>query len=493
MATRPTTQLLPRRRRALRLPRHLRRRVPRRWRAGLHQHPNARRQIGVRTAWAKTRQILFAWWVWAIVAVTALVYDNWAWAIGTGLMAAFSFLVWPSEVPPRVGLEHEFCVDDDEFLTTIAGSTGIPFFEGNAIEILNNGDEFYPAMLTSIEQAHGSVTIEAYIYWAGDIGKRFAQALAARAKAGVGVKILLDAVGSSSIGDEILEILEQGGCQLAWYNPARPYSIGRLNHRTHRKSLIVDGRLAFTGGAGIADHWLGHAQDSDHWRDIQIRVEGPAVMPLQTGFAQNWLQTTGEVITGFEFYPAVEEPAGSVTVQTILSSPESGASTARTFYYLSIAAARRTVDIANPYFVPDQGAIDLLLAARRRGVKVRVMVAGIHNDNWIARQNSVRLYGPLLKAGIEIYEYNHTMLHQKTMVVDGVWSTVGTTNFDSRSFAHNEENNVCVCDRQLAKQLEAIFVADITGCEVVTLKKWRTRPMLHKVVQGVASLLQEQV
>src|SRR5688572_18059058 len=311
MATRPSAQLLHRRRRALRLPRNLRRRVPRRWRAGLHQHPNARRQIGVRTPWAKTRQIMFAWWVWAFVAITALVYDNWAWAIGTGLMAAFSFLAWPREVPPRVGLEHEFSVDDEEFLTTIAGSTGIPFFDGNAIEILNNGDEFYPAMLKSIEQAQCSVTIEAYIYWAGDIGKRFAQALAARAKAGVGVKILLDAVGSSSIGDEILEILEQGGCQLAWYNPARIYSIGRLNHRTHRKSLVIDGRLAFTGGAGIADHWMGHAQDSDHWRDIQIRVEGPAVMPLQTGFAQNWLETTGEVITGFEFYPAVE-PAGTL-------------------------------------------------------------------------------------------------------------------------------------------------------------------------------------
>ena len=161
-------------------------------------------------------------------------------------------------------------------------------------------------------------------------------------------------------------------------------------------------------------------------------------------------------------------------MQTILSSPETGASTARTFYYLSIAAARRTIDIANPYFIPDQGAIDLLMAARRRGVEVRVMVAGIHNDNWMARQNSVRLYGPLLEAGIEIYEYNHTMLHQKTMVVDGVWSTVGTTNFDSRSFAHNEENNVCVCDAPLAKELEAIFIADIKGCERMTLEKWRS-------------------
>ena len=208
--------------RALRLPRHLAAACPRRWRAGLHQHPKARRQIGVRTVWAKVRQIIFAWWIWAIAAIVALVYDNWGWAIGTGLMSAFAFLAWPSEVPPRVGLDHEFCVDDDEFLTTMAGSTGIPFFEGNAIEILNNGDEFYPAMLKSDRAGAMLGHVEAYIYWAGEIGRRFAEALAAKAKAGVGVKILLDAVGSSTIGDEILEILEKGGCQLAWYNPVRP-------------------------------------------------------------------------------------------------------------------------------------------------------------------------------------------------------------------------------------------------------------------------------
>ena len=484
---------LPRRRPALRLPRHLRRRVPRRWRAGLHRHPNARPQIGVRTLWAKVRQIFFAWWVWAIAAIVALIYDNWGWAIGTGLMAAFAFLIWPREVPPRVGLDHEFSVDDDEFLTTMAGSTGIPFYDGNTIEILNNGDAFYPAMLKAIAGARCSVTIEAYIYWAGKIGRRFAEALAERSRSGVCVKILLDAVGSSTIGDEILEILEHGECQLAWYNPARPYSIGRFNHRTHRKSLIIDGRVAFTGGAGIADHWMGDAQDDHHWRDIQIRIEGPAVVPLQTGFAQNWLQSTGEVVTGFEFYPPIDEPAGQLSVQTILSSPETGASTARTFYYLSIAAARRRIYIANPYFVPDQGAIDLLVAAKGRGVDVRIMVAGIHNDNWMARQNSVRLYGPLLRAGIDIFEYNHTMLHQKTMVVDGVWSTVGTTNFDSRSFAHNEENNVCVCDAHLARQLEAIFVADMKGCERVTLEKWQRRPLFDKVMQNAVSLFQEQV
>jgi cardiolipin synthase len=474
------------------MPRQLRRRVPRRWRAGLHQHPKVRPQIGARTVWAKVRQLFFAWWVWATAFILALIYDNWGWAIGTGLMSAFAFLIWPTEVAPRVGLDHEFSVDDTEFLTTMAGATGIPFYEGNTIEILNNGDEFYPAMLKAIAEAQYSVTIEAYIYWAGNIGRRFAEALAERAKAGVCVKILLDAVGSSTIGDEILEILEKGGCQLAWYNPVRPYSIGRFNHRTHRKSLIIDGRIAFTGGAGIADHWMGNAQDQEHWRDTQIRMEGPAVMPLQTGFAQNWQQSTGELLTGFEFYPDVT-PAGTLAVQTVLSSPETGASTARTFYYLSIAAARRSIYIANPYFVPDQGAIDLLVAAKQRGVDVRIMVAGIHNDNWMARQNSVRLYHPLLEAGIDIYEYNHTMLHQKTMVVDGVWSTVGTTNFDSRSFAHNEENNVCFYDAELAKELHAIFIADMKGCERITLEKWRNRGVIAKSLQALASLFQEQV
>ncbi len=467
--------------------------MPRRWRAGLHQHPKVRRQVGVRTVWAKVRQIIFWWWIWGSAAIIALIYDKWGWAIGTGLTAMFTYLAWPSEVPPRIGLDHEFSVDDDEFLTTMAGATGVPFFEGNAIEILNNGDSFYPAMLKAIAQAEYSITVEAYIYWDGEIGREFAKALAAKAGSGVSVKILLDAIGSSTIGDEILEILEKGKCQLGWYNPVRLYNLGRFNHRTHRKSLIIDGRIAFTGGAGIADHWLGNAQDNHHWRDTQIRMEGPAVAPLQTGFAQNWMETTCELVTGMEFYPVIEKPAGTVAVQTILSSPETGASTARTFYYLSIASARRTIDIANPYFIPDQGAIDLLVAAKRRGVEIRIMVAGIHNDNWMARQNSVRLYGPMLKAGIQLLEYNHTMLHQKTMVVDGVWSTVGTTNFDSRSFAHNEENNVCFCDRELARQLEEVFAADVKGCEVITLEGWRKRPWLAKATEAVVSLLQEQV
>jgi cardiolipin synthase len=356
---------------------------------------------------------------------------------------------------------------------------------------MNNGDEFYPPMLEAVDRAEWSVTIEAYIYWAGDIGLRFARALARRAAAGVSVKILLDAVGSASIGSEILETLESGGCQLAWYNRIRWYSIGRFNHRTHRKSLIVDGRIGFTGGAGIADVWSGHAQDARHWRDMQIRVEGPAVVPLQTGFAVNWLQTTGELITGYRYYPPTE-CGGPLSALTVMSSPETGASTVRTMYYLSIVCARKSIFIANPYFVPDATAVETLIDAKRRGVDVRIMVAGAHNDNWLARRNSIMLFGKLLKAGIEVLDYNRTLLHHKTMVVDGVWSTIGTTNFDNRSFAHNEESNVCIYDRTLAGRLQETFLADMRDCEHVSFDAWRKRGIWSRAQEVVASFLQDQ-
>jgi cardiolipin synthase len=397
----------------------------------------------------------------------------------------------PDEFPPVYGLDHEFDIESAEFIHTVSGATGMVFVAGNKIELMNNGDQFYPAMLEAVDRAEWSVTIEAYIYWAGDIGLRFAGALARRAAAGVSVKILLDAVGSASIGSEILETLESGGCQLAWYNQIRWYSIGRFNHRTHRKSLIVDGRIGFTGGAGIADVWSGHAQDARHWRDMQIRVEGPAVVPLQTGFAVNWLQTTGELITGYRYYPPTE-CGGPLSALTVMSSPETGASTVRTMYYLSIVCARKSIFIANPYFVPDATAVETLIDAKRRGVDVRIMVAGAHNDNWLARRNSIMLFGKLLEAGIEVLDYNRTLLHHKTIVVDGVWSTIGTTNFDNRSFAHNEESNVCVYDRALAERLQETFLADLKDCEHVSFDAWRKRGIWSRAQEVVASFLQDQ-
>jgi len=469
-----------------------RRRVSRHWRYRLAPDPLKRRPKGALSVWARGRRFLWSWWPWAIVCIVQVARNKWGWAIGAGSMSLVSYLIWPSEFAPRYGLDHAFSVDDDEFLATMAGATGVPFLPGNRIDILNNGDRFYPAMLEAIERAELSITIEAYIYWAGEIGAVFAKALAAKAKSGLKVKILLDAVGSASIGDEILQILESGPCQVAWYNPIRSYTFGRFNHRTHRKSLIIDGKVGFTGGAGIADHWRGDAEDPEHWRDMQVRLEGPAVTPLQTGFAENWLQTTSELISGPLYYPPNDADAGPYAAQTIMSSPEIGASTVRTMYYLSIICARRSLFIANPYFVPDEAAIDALIESKGRGVDVRIMVSGAYNDNWLARQNSVRLYGRLLAAGIEILEYNRTNLHHKTMVVDDVWATIGTTNFDNRSFAHNEENNVCVYDRKLAGILRDTFVADLAGCDRIDYARWRHRGVLARIQEFIASLFQEQ-
>jgi cardiolipin synthase len=442
--------------------------------------------------WARLRRLLWSWWPWAIISVWALVDDRWGWALGTGALALLTYLTTPAAPSPRYGLSHEFDVESEEFLATIAGASSAPFVEGNSVELLNNGDAFYPPMLEAIADAEVSITIEAYIYWAGDVGLQFARALAERAAAGITVKILLDAIGSASIGKDILHTLEEGGCQVAWYNPIHWYTLGRFNNRTHRKSLIIDGRIAFTGGAGIADHWRGNARGPDEWRDMQIRLEGPAVTPLQAGFAHNWQKTTGELLSGATYYPTIE-PSGCLSAQTLMSSPESGGSTVRTMYYLSIVCARKSIYIANPYFIPDAVAIETLIEAKKRGIDVRVMVSGDRNDNWIARQNSVRLFGPLLEAGIEVYEYDRTMLHHKTMVVDGAWLTIGTTNFDNRSFAHNEESNVCVFDRGLGAELRQIFLDDMAVCEHIELHTWRRRGMWARSQEFIASFFEEQV
>ena len=450
------------------------------------------RPKGIATLWTRVRRLIWSWWPWAILCVYFIDQREWWWALGVGVWAGVCSLSTPQEFPPQYGLDHGIDVGSPDFLDSMAGATGVPFLAGNTLKVLNNGDAFYPAMLRDIDLAERSITIEAYIYWAGEIGITFAKALAAAAQRGLKVKILLDAVGSQSIGNEILKILEDGGCHIAWYNPIRITRLRRINNRTHRKSLIVDGWVGYTGGAGIADHWTGDAQDDKHWRDLQIRLEGPAVRPLQTGFAHNWLECTGELVTGADFYPSLTS-VGPLSLQTIMSSPETGASSVRVMYFLAISAAQKTIDIANPYFVPDHVSIDLFRDAVKRGVRVRVMVAGSSNDTMVTRLNSLRLYGALLKAGVRVYEYNRTMMHHKIMIVDRLWSTVGTTNFDNRSFSHNEENNVCVCDEGVAVELADTFERDIAVCEEVTMETWKRRSLPLKTAEALASFVQDQV
>jgi len=438
------------------------------------------------------RKLFWSWWLWVVLAIAVGAGQHGNVAVGLASVALLLYLLAPREHVPQYGLESKYPIHSQEFLTTVTGAPGVPFIPNNRVTILNNGDQFYPSMLDAIANARTTITMETYIYWHGEIGRRFALAFAQRRRAGVAVKLLLDAFGSSTIGKELLEILKQSGCEVAWYNRMWPRTAGHFNHRNHRKSLIVDGRVAFTGGAGIADQWTGNAQDAEHWHDVQVRVDGPGAVSLQAGFAHNWLETTGELINGAGYFPSADHD-GSIATQTLLSSPKSGSSAIRLMYYLSIISARRFVYIANPYFIPDDSGVEILVKAKQRGVDVKIMVAGIHNDMRISRYASNHLYGKLLEAGIEIYEYNPTMLHQKTMVVDGVWSTIGTTNFDNRSFALDEESNVCMYDEQLARQLENIFKEDLKKCERITLERWRHRGIKQRIFGATCVFLKEQI
>jgi cardiolipin synthase len=290
----------------------------------------------------------------------------------TGLLAgAVSFVLYHTSAdthPAVYPLDPDFDTGSAEFTATMAGATGMPVIDGNKVEIYNNGDEFYPAMLQAIDSARYSITMEQYIFWDGEVGRRFAEAFAEKAHEGISVKLLIDAIGSATLGSEIFRILNASGCQLAWFHPIKWYTVHRANLRNHRKSLIVDGSIAFTGGAGLGDHWLGNAENEHQWRDIQVRIEGPAAASVQAGFAQNWLRTTGEIVSGHEYFPEVPA-AGTVAVQPILSSPSGGAGAAGTMYLIALQCARSCLYIANAYFIPDARVIDMLARACRRGAR----------------------------------------------------------------------------------------------------------------------------
>jgi len=426
------------------------------------------------------------------IAIAAHLFGNWVLAVIASIVSFFFYNTTPRSHPAVYALETDLDVESPQFPLTMTGMTGMPLVPGNQVALFNNGDQFFPAMLDAIESAEHSITMEQYIFWEGKVGRRFAEAFAEKARSGVQVKLLLDAVGSSTLGEPIVKILEAGGCQLAWFRPIHWYTMIRANRRDHRKSLMVDGKIAFTGGAGIADHWLGDAQGARSWRDLMVRVEGPAAIGQQSGFAQNWLQCTGEILTGEDYFP-LPRNAGTIDVQTIVSSPLEGMGASGTMHLIAVQCARRHLCIANPYFIPDPRLIEMLGQAVRRGVAVKLMVAGRHNDTWWARQNSVRLYGRLLQAGVEIFEFLPSMLHQKTVLVDDAWGSVGTANFDNRSFALNDETSVCFHDRDLVSQLHEIFLADLERCKKVSLRQWKKRGFWQRAGEQFASLMEDQM
>ena len=386
-------------------------------------------------------------------------------------------------------IESPVSIEDPRYPEYAAALTGSALTHGDEYEIFVNGDEIFPPMLEAIRGAQSRISFETYIYDTGTVADQFTTALEEAAARGVEVRVVVDAVGAKSMARDHVERLQKAGVQIGTFNPLRWYSIEELNYRTHRKILVIDGELGFTGGAGVADHWLGDAQDFDRWRDTHLRLTGPAVAMLEAAFYENWMETghaTGAVVD-------LRPPAPETRARSIVawSSPTGGSNRVKLLYLLSIAAARRTLDISSPYFVMDESSRFSLLEARRRGVRVRLLVEGDLTDAKPVKYASRAGYDELLAAGIEIYEYQPTMMHVKAMVVDGLWSIVGSTNFDNRSFELNDEVNVGIADRSVAGRLTADFEADLRRSRQLVLDQWRARPASDKARERIWSLFGE--
>lgn len=387
---------------------------------------------------------------------------------------------------------HLYPVSDQQFLRSMSMLLGPPLLDGNRVDTLLNGDQIFPSMLSAINGAQRTIDFETYIYWSGEIGKRFAEALATKARAGVKVNVLVDWLGSQKMDSDSIETMKQAGVDFRQYRPLRWYNLGRVNNRTHRKLLIVDGRVGFTGGVGVADNWTGNAQDPEHWRDNHYRLEGPAVAQMQAAFMDNWTKVSGSVLHGDPFFPALK-PAGPMFAQVFQSSSQGGSESVHLMYLLSIAAATKTIDLAMAYFVPDQITSEALVAAMKRGVKVRLILPGKHTDTHFVRNASRATWGPLLEAGALIYEYEPTMYHVKLLIVDGLWSSVGSTNFDARSFRLNDEANLNVYDADFARLQFATFETDLKRARRITYEQWAARPWHEKLKERAAGLFSSQL
>ena len=389
-------------------------------------------------------------------------------------------------------LDHEYSVHDPQFLRSMGHLIGPAILASNRVSALINGDQIFPSMLESIRSARNSINLETYIYWSGDIGQKFAEALAERARAGVKVHVLIDWVGSRKVDSRDLQVMREAGVEVEKYNPLVWFNLARLNHRDHRKLLIVDGKIGFIGGAGLADLWQGNADAPKHWRDTQFRLEGPAVGQMQAAFMDNWIKTTGRVLDTEDYFPELP-PAGDDLAQVFFSSPRDGTESVRLMYLLAIAAATKNIRLSASYFVPGALTTEELVDASQRGVNVEIIVPGAKTDVPVARYASQSKWGPLLKAGVKIYEYEPTMFHCKVMIVDDVWVTVGSANFDNRSFRLNDEANLNVYSVEFAAQQARIFEDDKKNATQVTYDEWKKRGLGKKILEKILAPFRSQL
>ena len=389
-------------------------------------------------------------------------------------------------------LEHRDTVANAQFQREIGTLLGPPILSGNRVANFENGAEIFPAMLEAIRQAKRTIDFETYIYWSGDIGREFVEALAERARAGVEVQVLMDWVGSQKMDRALLDQLRTAGVDVQRYHPLKWYHLARMNNRTHRKLLVVDGRVGFTGGVGIADNWDGNADSPKHWRDSHYRIEGPAVAQMQAAFLDNWIKTTGAVLRGDGYFPALET-AGNSDAQVFTASPSGGGDSMLLMYLMAITAAEKTVDLSAAYFVPDDLTRAALIDALRRGVRLRIIVPGTKIDAEVVRKASRANWGELLEAGAEIHEYQPTMFHCKTLIVDRRLVSVGSTNFDNRSFRLNDEANLNIYDPEFAGRVTAVFEQDLRKSRRITLEAWKDRPWQEKLQEKASALLSSQL
>ena len=395
---------------------------------------------------------------------------------------------------PRYKVAHADIhnLQPDDFLRTLEAITDARLSRQNLVEVLANGEKFYEAELDSIAKARRTICLEAYIFNEGEVAKRFIQALTERARAGVRVRVVLDGVGSArTTEDDFRELIEVGG-KVEWYHALRFSNLPKYNNRSHRELLVVDGEVGFIGGAGIADHWLISTPKRRRWRDTMVRVEGQAATNLQATFAENWLEASGEMLVGPDFFPDCKVE-GKTSALVVNSTPSAGGSTrARVLIQTLLALSNRSIHITTPYFLPDASICEELERAIKRRVEVKVLTPGDHNDHMLTRSSSRRAYGRLLKAGARIFEYNPGMLHAKVLVVDGEWAVVGSTNFDNRSFGLNDEVNMAMCEETFAQELEANFRHDLAESTEFSYERWRQRSLFERAPELVGWILERE-
>jgi cardiolipin synthase A/B len=390
-------------------------------------------------------------------------------------------------------LADEIDVSSPQFLRASEALTGAPVSTGNDAELLINGERIFPALLETIAGAERTLNLETYVYWRGDIAGEVAEALCERAAAGVECRVLLDALGSAKMKRGLLRRMEAAGVAVRRFRPPKPYAVKRLTNRTHRRVLVADGRLGMTGGVGIASEWTGNADDPDHWRDTHVRLRGPVVRGLQGAFAEHWLEATGEVLGGEDHLPEIEPVEGGGAMQLVRSAAGVGDTNAEALYYLAISSARRSIDLTAAYFAPRPAFTAALAEAAERGVDVRILVPGSHTDKEFVRTAGRAAYSTLIEAGARLFEYGPTMLHAKTLVVDGLWSSVGSINFDNRSFQLHDEATLGIWSEEFAGLLTESFEADLERSERIDPAAWRRRGPGQRLREATTTLVRREL